>query len=46
MIEVIIKDIDLIEKIKRSEAKDNEVIKILKEIRWAEMKKLKDNEWR
>ena len=33
MIEVIIKDIDLIEKIKRSEAKDNEVIKILKEIR-------------
>jgi len=33
VIEVIIKDIDLIEKIKRSEAKDNEVIKILKEIR-------------
>jgi len=44
--EVIIDAVDLLEKIRGSEAKDNEVIKAVEEMKWAEEKMLRDKEWR
>jgi len=38
--------VDLLEKIRGSEAKDNEVIKAVEEMKWAEEKMLRDKEWR
>ena len=43
--EVIIEGVDLIEKIKTSEAKDDEVIKAVEEIKCAGVKVLRDEEW-
>ena len=37
---------DLLEKIRGSEAKDDEVIKAVEEMKWAEEKMLRDKEWR
>ena len=44
--EVIIKGVDIIEKIRKSEVKDNEVIKAVKEMKYAGVKVLRDKEWR
>jgi len=44
--EVIIEGVDLIEKIKMSEVKDNEVIKAVEEMKCAGVKVLRDEEWR
>jgi len=44
--EVIIEGVDLIEKIKTLEAKDNEVIKAVEEMKRAGVKVLRDEEWR
>ena len=44
--EVIIEGVDLIEKIKMSEAKNNEVIKTVEEMKHAGVKVLRDEEWR
>jgi len=43
---VIVKGIDILEKIRRSEAKDDEVIKAVKEMKKAGVKMFRDEEWR
>ena len=42
--EVIIDGVDLLEKIRGSEARDNEVVKAVKEIKQAGIKMLRDEE--
>jgi len=42
---VIIEGVDIIEKIKKSEAKDDKVIKAVEEIKRAGVKVLRDEEW-
>ena len=37
---------DLLEKVKQSKVKDNKVIKVVKEMKQAGVKMLKDEEWR
>jgi len=44
--EVIIDRVDLLEKIKETEAKDNEVVKAVEEMKRAGVKMLRDEEWR
>jgi len=44
--EVIIEGVDILEKIKISEARDNEVIKAVEEMKKAGVKMLRDEEWR
>jgi len=44
--EVIIDRVDLLEKIRGSEAKDDEVIKVVEEMKWTGVKMLRDEEWR
>jgi len=44
--EVIVKGIDILEKIRKSEAKDDEVIKSVEEMKKAGVKMLRDEEWR
>jgi len=44
--EVIVEGVDILEKIKKSEAKDDEVIKVVEEIKKAGVKMLRDKEWR
>ena len=44
MIEVVIKGVDLLEEIRKLDAKDNEVIKAIEEMKQAEMKMLRDEE--
>ena len=43
--EVIIEGVDIIEKIKQLEAKDDEVIKAVEEMKRAGVKVLRDEEW-
>jgi len=43
---VIIEGVDLLEKVKQLRVKDDEVIKIVKEIKQAGVKMLRDEEWR
>jgi len=45
-VEVIIEGVDILEKIKKSEAKDDEVIKVVEEMKRAGVKMLRDKEWR
>jgi len=44
--EVVIKEVDILDKIRRSKAKDDKVIKEVKEIKKAGVKMLRDEEWR
>jgi len=44
VVEVIIDGVDLLEKIRGSEARDNEVVKAVKEIKQAGIKMLRDEE--
>jgi len=44
--EVIVKGIDILEKIRRSEAKDDKVIKAVEEMKKTGVKMLRDEEWR
>ena len=44
--EVIINEVDLLEKIRGLKAKDNKVVKAVKEMKWAGVKILRDEEWR
>ena len=44
--EVIVEGVDILEKIRKSEAKDNEVIKAVEEMKKAGVKILRDKEWR
>ena len=45
MVKIVIEEVDLLEKIRKSEAKDNEVIKVVEEIKQARVKILRDKEW-
>ena len=44
--EIIIEEVDLLEKIRQSRVKDNEVVKAVEEMKQAGVKMLKDKEWR
>ena len=44
--EVVIKGVDILNRIRKSEAKDNEVIKAMEEMKQAGVKVLRDEEWR
>jgi len=43
-VEVIVEGVDLLEKVKKSKVKDNEVVKAVKEIKQAGVKILRDEE--
>jgi len=45
-VEVIIEGVDLLEKIKQSRVRDNEVVKAVEEMKRAGVKVLRDEEWR
>ena len=45
MVEVIIKGVDLLDKVRKCEAKDDEVVKAMKKIKQAGVKILRDEEW-
>ena len=44
MTEVVIKKVDLLEKIRKSEAKDDEIVKAVEEMKWTSVKVLKNKE--
>jgi len=44
--EVVIKGMDILDKIRRSEVKDDEVVKAVEEMKKARVKMLRDEEWR
>ena len=46
VMEVVIEEVDLLEKIRKSEAKNDKVIKTVEEMKWAGVKILRDKEWR
>ena len=46
MAEVIVEGMDILEKIKKLEAKDDEVVKAVEEMKKAGVKMLRDEEWR
>ena len=43
-VEVIIEGVDLLEKVRQSKVKDNEVVKTVEEMKWARVKMLWDKE--
>jgi len=43
--EVVIDGVDILDRIRRSEAKDDEVIKAVEEMKQAGVKVLRDKEW-
>ena len=45
-VEVIVEGVDLLEKVRWSKVKDNEVIKVVEEIKWVGVKMLRDEEQR
>ena len=46
VMEVVIEGVDLLEKIRKSKAKNDEVVKAVKEMKQAGVKMLRDKEWR
>jgi len=45
-VEVIIERVNLLEKVKQSRVKDDKVVKAVEEMKWTEVKMLRDEEWR
>ena len=45
-VEIIVEGVNLLEKVKQLKVKDNEVIKAIKKMKWAEVRILKDKEWK
>ena len=45
-VEVIVEEVDLLEKVRQSKVKDNKVVKAVEEMKQAGMKILRDKEWR
>ena len=45
VIKVVIKGIDLLEKIRKLEAKDDEIVKAIEEIKQVDIKMLRDKKW-
>ena len=44
--EVLIEDVDILDRIRKSKAIDNEIIKVVEEMKRANVKVLRDEEWR
>ena len=45
-VEVIVEEVDLLEKVRKSKVKDNEVVKAVEEMKQTGVKMLRDKEWR
>ena len=45
-VEIIVDGVDLLEEVRKSKVKDDEVVKAVEEIKWAGVKMLRDEEWR
>ena len=45
-VEVIVEEVDLLEKVRKSKVKDDEVVKAVEEMKQAGVKVLRDEEWR
>jgi len=45
-VEIIVDRVDLLEEVRKSKVKDNEVVKVVKEMKQAGVKMLRDEEWR
>ena len=45
-VKVIVEGVDLLEKVRESKVKNNEVVKAVEEMKQAEVKMLRDEEWR
>jgi len=45
-VEIIVDRVDLLEKVRKLKVKDDKVIKAVEEMKWAEVKMLRDEEWR
>ena len=45
-VEVIVEGVDLLERVRKSKVKDNEVVKAVEEMKQAGVKVLRDEEWR
>jgi len=45
-VEVIVEEVDLLEKMRKSRVKDNEVVKAVEEMKQAGVKTLRDEEWK
>jgi len=45
-VEIIVDRVDLLEEVRKSKVKDDEVVKAVKEMKWAGVKMLRDEEWR
>jgi len=43
--EVIIEGVDLLDKVRKYETKDDEVVKAVEEMKWAGVRMLRDEEW-
>jgi len=46
MIEIVVEGVDLLEKVKQSKVKDDEVVRVVEEMKQAGVKMLRDEEWR
>jgi len=46
VVEIIVDRVDLLEKVRKSKVKDDKVVKAVEEIKQAEVKMLRDEEWR
>ena len=45
-VETIVEGVDLLEKVKQSKVRDDEVVRVVEEMKQAEVKMLRDEEWR
>jgi len=45
-VEIIVDGVDLLEEVRKSKVKDNEVVKVVEEMKRAGVKMLRDEEWR
>jgi len=45
-VEIIVDRVDLLEEVRKSKVKDDEVVKAVEEMKWARVKILRDEEWR
>ena len=45
VMEVVIEGVDLLNKVRKCKVRDDEVIKAVKEMKWAGVKMLRDKEW-
>jgi len=45
-VEIIVNEVDLLEKVRKSKVKDDEVVKVVEEMKRVGVKMLRDEEWR